>query len=500
MKLKIGDIVCAPAAKARTMQWAELYLASEYPENYANRLIHGSIVAFIGEKRARKWVVRWELDHQYSLHASKSLKLSSQSSTGSSQSNIGGSGLPARKRQRLDTDDVEVSSDDSSGKSTGPEDVEEDNESKEDPMDVDEDDVKVDRSSGSSADLGPLAPPAPAIPEDALLLPHGQKWEVVTQLPVRIPRAEREFSHARLRWPAGTEVPAISRTPWHYFHLMFPPSSTIAIVKAVKRSVDNFDEYEFFQTIGLLLLQCMQPRRQMREWFQDLDRHATGLDSKRPRLPRAQDYGFSMNRDRFEAVIRAFCAGAFDIYTDEDEKADPWVCVRNLIDSYNVRREKVVAPGDTLCIDEDTSRWTSSASEAKYKLGGVPALTKMKLKPVPVSIMLKTLCDADSGIKLAIEIQEGKQRMTQKEFSAFGASTAWCLRLSKPWWHSDRLVVGDSAFASVQTAVELRSRGLHFTGLVKTAHSKFPKKYLQKTVYPERGSEKVRVTARYYGF
>jgi hypothetical protein len=54
--------------------------------------------------------------------------------------------------------------------------------------------------------------------------------------------------------------------------------------------------------------------------------------------------------------------------------------------------------------------------------------------------------------------------------------TALALRLTKPFFSSNRHVVGDSAFASVATAIALRKRGLHFSGIVKTASRSFPKK------------------------
>ena len=65
--------------------------------------------------------------------------------------------------------------------------------------------------------------------------------------------------------------------------------------------------------------------------------------------------------------------------------------------------------------------------------------------------------------------------------------TAQTLRLTEPWHHSGRTVNGDSAFASVQTAVELKKHGMFFKGMVKTAHSGFPKTYLETVEYPECG-------------
>ena len=59
--------------------------------------------------------------------------------------------------------------------------------------------------------------------------------------------------------------------------------------------------------------------------------------------------------------------------------------------------------------------------------------------------------------------------------------------MTEPWHHSGRTVNGDSAFAKVQTAVELKSHGMFFKGMVKTAHYGFPKTYLDTVEYPEHG-------------
>jgi len=50
--------------------------------------------------------------------------------------------------------------------------------------------------------------------------------------------------------------------------------------------------------------------------------------------------------------------------------------------------------------------------------------------------------------------------------------------LVKPWANTNRLVVADSFFASVTTAIKLKSAGLRFIGVVKTATKGYPMGYL----------------------
>ena len=75
------------------------------------------------------------------------------------------------------------------------------------------------------------------------------------------------------------------------------------------------------------------------------------------------------------------------------------------------------------------------------------------------------------------------------------ASTALTLRLVKPYFGTNRTIIADSAFSSVITAHALLSHGLRFMGVVKTAHSKYPKDSLNLWgKKAERGSHEVFTT------
>lgn len=84
--------------------------------------------------------------------------------------------------------------------------------------------------------------------------------------------------------------------------------------------------------------------------------------------------------------------------------------------------------------------------------------------------------------------------------SGVGCSTgerALLLRLSEHFKGSGRVVIADSAFASVKSAVNLKTRhGLHFLGLVKTATREFPKKYLNDIQLERRGDSVVLTTVK----
>ena len=67
------------------------------------------------------------------------------------------------------------------------------------------------------------------------------------------------------------------------------------------------------------------------------------------------------------------------------------------------------------------------------------------------------------------------------------ADIAVVLRLTQPWHGSGWVINGDSAFASITTAMACRDKGLHFTGLVKTATQIIPKKYFESHEYLNNG-------------
>jgi Transposase IS4 len=63
--------------------------------------------------------------------------------------------------------------------------------------------------------------------------------------------------------------------------------------------------------------------------------------------------------------------------------------------------------------------------------------------------------------------------------------------LVKPWANTDAVVVADSYFASVPAALRLKSIGLRFIGVIKTATKEYPMRYLSSIPLPGgRGSRK----------
>ena len=62
--------------------------------------------------------------------------------------------------------------------------------------------------------------------------------------------------------------------------------------------------------------------------------------------------------------------------------------------------------------------------------------------------------------------------------------------LVEPWVRMDRCVCADSYFASINAVTVMRTMGLHFIGVVKTATKKFPMSYLSNLELVQHGDYK----------
>eukprot|EP00731_Ephydatia_muelleri_P032324 Em0023g831a len=188
----------------------------------------------------------------------------------------------------------------------------------------------------------------------------------------------------------------------------------------------------------------------------------------------------------FERILRNL---KLCVYTDEELADDPWLPIRSAVDSFNRNRRGGISPGVTLCADESMGSWRGLAAKVDDAVVGLPHVTKIARKPEGVGTEYRTLSCGETKIMLQLEIQEGKVPMQGKEYAMdYGSGTSSLLRLTRYWSGSDRTVVADSAFASLKTAEALhKHRGLRFIGLVKTAHKRFPKAWLQKYPYTNRG-------------
>ena len=254
------------------------------------------------------------------------------------------------------------------------------------------------------------------------------------------------------------------------FNIMFPHDYFNHVINLTNAnlpvSIRNFTKHEFMQCIGVLLTTALvNPGNIKNLWNTQESRLVSPFRMKER---------FGLGRDRF-LDWKAHLQLVVPI-SREDVQKDPWYLVKAVVDAFNECREINLVPGSENVIDESMGKLIPFFDNIPE---GIPKLTKIIRKPEGVGVEYKVLADAFTGITLHIEIQESKEDMANKDFTdLFSKHTALVLRLTKMLHGKGHIVYGDSAFKSVETACAMLEHGTYYTGLLKTAHRGFPKRYL----------------------
>jgi Transposase IS4 len=167
------------------------------------------------------------------------------------------------------------------------------------------------------------------------------------------------------------------------------------------------------------------------------------------------------------------------------EEGDKWYPVRRLINDFHEKRKNIAASCKKTCDESMSAFRPQTTSTGKLDF---PFLSNIQRKPEPLGTELKSVADVETGVMLALEIQEGKEPMKLKKyFSDYGATTACTLRLVDLSAHCGQvdkdsggeLFFADSWFASVKTARQCKAKGHDFIGPVKTSHRLYPKQEIE---------------------
>ena len=205
--------------------------------------------------------------------------------------------------------------------------------------------------------------------------------------------------------------------------------------------------------------------------------------TRRGMMP-APDFGLYLSRDRFERILRYWAYGPEKCWGELLEK--PWTEVEHWVQGFNRVRREELEVGTDLTPDEMMFAWRGEKGN-----GGIPHLSLVERKPIPLGTELKCVCEGSFGICCFLEIQTGKISMARKKWCRqYKATTACTVRLldkmqvkEYPNSQLKRCVFADSWFASVETALAVRKElGLEFTGPIKTAHKYFPIEPLRWTL------------------
>lgn len=198
--------------------------------------------------------------------------------------------------------------------------------------------------------------------------------------------------------------------------------------------------------------------------------------------------GRAMPHSRWESIRAAFACAPLA----EDGQVDlRWGEIDPLVEAFNSNMERF-APSSMLCVDESVVRWYGAGGDGHTV--GVPHYVAMDRK-VDAGVEVNVVADGTTNIVLRLEMEKSEgERDVGEEVRDLSAGAQLTLRLTKPYWGSQRTVVGDARFASVETAEELLRRGLRFIGAVKQATAGFPMEELQRGVMVGRGVHRGLVT------
>lgn len=160
--------------------------------------------------------------------------------------------------------------------------------------------------------------------------------------------------------------------------------------------------------------------------------------------------------------------------------AQYWV----FMEAFNKSREQNLNPSEMLCVDESMSRWHGLGGE--WPKIDFPYYVYVDRKPESGCDIWTTYCGtSDSMIHANVvkRVNEIKSIVQEQELNL---STAVPVQMPRPWPNSGRLVIADSWFASVSTAIHFFTLCMRFIGIGKNASSRYPEAELSSTILYER--------------
>jgi hypothetical protein len=288
-----------------------------------------------------------------------------------------------------------------------------------------------------------------------------------------------------------------------YFLCMFPPQALLSIVRFTSQqllllSKPATTKGEIVKFFGVIVLATK---------FEFDDRRSLWATTATSKYIPAPLFGKTMmSRNRFDDLWRCIRFSDQPSVRPSDMTAEQyrWKLVDDFVTSFNEHRASTFSPSERICVDESISRWYGKGGH--WINHGLPMYVAIDRKPENGCEIQCASC-GESGIMIRLKLvktaEEEARHIALMDEAATGEimSDQGLLHGAKvmrdlvlPWMHSDRIVCGDSYFASVPAATMMMRYGMRFIGVVKSATRQYPMSYLSQVELNNRGDRKGMVT------
>ena len=213
----------------------------------------------------------------------------------------------------------------------------------------------------------------------------------------------------------------------------------------------NLTPGEFIRYLGVSLLMCSYPGVPFAHFWSS---EPQTMFSAHPVIPSEV-----MARDRYTRIT-----SCLKLTDEQVAYRDPFLHVRKLYDAWNENMERKFVPGWLSCLDESMIAWMTSRS--------CPGWMFVPRKPHPNGSEVHTIADAHTRIIYRVELVEGKdappERPVPQPNFAGKPTIGLIQRLTKPIWHTGKVVIMDSGFCVLEAIVALfRDKGVYSSAVIK---------------------------------
>ena len=178
---------------------------------------------------------------------------------------------------------------------------------------------------------------------------------------------------------------------------------------------------------------------------------------------------------------------------DQNSATDPWWRFSSAVRDFNAIRKDLILPSEIIAVDESMSAFRPQTTST----GRFPNISFIARKPENLGTEFKSSVCPVLGVMMFLELQRGKNGMTNhKYFKDLGATASCTVRIAEGTSHKNvdnvqEVVLGDSWFGSVKAAVGLAQEGFEAILQVKQNHGLYPKNVITDILKDAPGGAKV---------